>query len=144
MPNPQAVQMMQQQGQITQLPNASTHGQGFAPNTTVPVQSYSQGVPPTQPQPPQPPLTSTSISDRVTLPDGPNSQDTSNSSGQSQGSSGQTKGNSTPVVTPSKVNHRKRSEDVRTYVLGPLEEQFDTLMDQVRDADPTTVLKKVH
>ena len=62
-----------------------------------------------------------------------------------QDGKGTTTASTGSMVTPSKarISTKRRSEDVRAMVLGPLEEHFDSLMDQVRDANPTAVLKKV-
>lgn len=49
----------------------------------------------------------------------------------------------TPIPTPRRTSSRKRSEDIRSYVLGPLEDQFDALMEEVRDTDPDDHLQKV-
>ena len=47
------------------------------------------------------------------------------------------------VVTDSPSVHRKNSEDYRASALGNLEDKFDLLMDEVRDTDPTVLLRKV-
>ena len=156
MPNPQAVPMMPP-GQVPQMPQTSMHGQGLAPNVAMPVQQqqvvYGQGV--VQSQLPQPPLMSTSVTaDKASLPGRPDNSDITLSGrpdnqdtllgrpNDKDGSANTNLGTTVPLVTPSKMSGRKRSEDVRTLILGPLEEQFDSLMDQVRDAN-TAVLKKV-
>ena len=169
MPNPQGTAMMSQ-GQLPGqgfAPNASlptqqqqqmVYGQGISqPQTQPPLMSttvateqpvmYGQGVsraplPPPLPQT-QPPVMSISAAMDKT-PHSP-SEDLSN---KAQDSSEKAPLNSTTTstgvaVTPARMSHKRRLEDVRTLVLGPLEEQFDSLMDQVRDADPTAVLKKV-
>ena len=49
----------------------------------------------------------------------------------------------TPISVARRLRNRKRSEDIRSYVLGPLEDQFDALMEEVRDTDPDDHLRKV-
>lgn len=175
MPNPHTVPMMPQ-GQVTQHSNISMHGQGFAPNSTLPTQQqqvvYRQGFPQTQPAL-APPRMSTSVTANsasatlqrhpdnsntlttgagvqdtvsgcgdvsITVSSCPDVGDTSKSSRETHQTRG---GNTGSVVTPARIGSKKRSEDVRAFVLGPLEEQFDSLMDQVRDANPSEVLKRV-
>jgi hypothetical protein len=94
--------------------------------------TYGQGVsqdqaPPPLPQTAPPPAILSSLNETASNP----SQESTTGTG--------------TKVTPARIlsQQKKRSEDVRALVLGPLEDQFDSLMDQVRDADPTAVLKKV-
>ena len=173
MPNAHTVPMLPQ-GQVALLSNVSTHGQGFAPNASLPQQQvvYGQGIPQTQ-SAQVPPLMSTSVTadsavsiapqrhldDSNTLTGGAGIQDTVSSCSEvqstfssrpdvgdtSKSSAGthQDRGTTDLLVTPARMSSKKRSEDVRALVLGPLEEQFDSLMDQVRDANPSEVLKKV-
>ena len=150
-------------------PNAVVYGQGIVqPQTQPPLMStsvatsqpvvYGQGVsqapaPPSLPQSQPPVMATTSIASNqpMTYRQGV-SQDTEAPPPPPQTapptavmlSSSDETGTGTKV-TPARTlsQQKKRSEDVRALVLGPLEEQFDSLMDQVRDADPTAVLKKV-
>ena len=147
-----------------QLPQPSLQGQAIPPNITMPPSQpqqqqvvYGQGGGSQLPLPAQPPLMSTSVttSDKTTAPASrPGNQDTLTGGpdplvsqpgdGGTCKSSVETRpGTDSSLVTPSRLGNKRRSEDVRALVLGPLEEQFDSLMDQVRDANPTAVLKKV-
>ena len=70
-------------------------------------------------------------------PPPPTTSPPSSSPGQTTPSqSGQSSGKQSPKRRPS-------HHDVRSTVLGPMEDQFDSLMEEVRDADPNEVLKKV-
>ena len=151
-------------------PNAVVYGQGMAqPQTQPPLMStsaatsqpvvYGQGVsqalaPPPLPQSQPPAMATTSIASNQPITHGQGvSQDAeapplppptappTTAVGMSSSNETGTGTKITPARTLSQ--QKKRSEDVRALVLGPLEEQFDSLMDQVRDADPTAVLKKV-
>ena len=107
---------------------------------------YEQGVSQDPPPPPlpqtQPPVMSTSeATDKITY--NPSEVLSSEQEITERAPLGSTTTGTGTKVTPARVSHKKRSEDVRALVLGPLEDQFDSLMDQVRDADPTAVLKKV-
>ena len=135
------------------------YGQGVSqapplPQTQPPVMStsitsnqpmvYGQGVSQDPPPPPlpqtQPPVLLTSdTADKSTL----NPSEVLSSEQESSSSERAPTTGTGTKVTPARMSYKRRSEDVRALVLGPLEEQFDSLMDQVRDADPTAVLKKV-
>ena len=71
------------------------------------------------------------------------SSSSSSAAGKASLSQGSTTGTGMTATPATMLRQKRRSEDVRALVLGPLEDQFDSLMDQVRDADPTAVLKKV-
>ena len=105
-------------------------------------QGISQAPPQPHPLPPtQPPIMSTCVApdNATTVPSEPVSSSAEQAVSDKTGRSGKVQS----VFTPARMSNKKRSEDVRALVLGPLEEQFDSLMDQVREADPEAVLKKV-
>ena len=117
-----------------------------------PITSYGQGVsqdpaPPPLPQTAPPIMYSSEVTDKTTFSPSqilPGEEESSSSAAAEKASLGSTTTGTGTKVTPARMlSHKRRSEDVRALVLGPLEEQFDSLMDQVRDADPTAVLKKV-
>ena len=119
-----------------------------------PMMSYGQGVsqdpdaPPPLPQTEPPPIMPSS--DAITSNPSENlpgeqegSSSSSSAAGKASLSQGSTTGTGMTATPATMLRQKRRSEDVRALVLGPLEDQFDSLMDQVRDADPTAVLKKV-
>ena len=73
----------------------------------------------------------------LTPPPPPTTSPPSSSPGEiTPNQSGQSSGKQSPKRKPS-------HQDIRSTVLGEMEDQFDSLMEEVRDADPNEVLKKV-